>query len=74
MNGQLHSLTDDMLREHMPSGLSMLVYINEKTPRILLSDRRRLAIAMAFHSRLGCESLMGRLDAELLLRCILVYT
>jgi hypothetical protein len=73
VDGQLHPLTDATLREHMPSGLSMLVYINEKTLEILFSDCRRLAIAMALHSRRGCDSLLGRLDAELL-RCILVHT
>jgi hypothetical protein len=73
MEGRLHPLTDTTLRNHMLSGLSMLVYINEKSLEILLSDCRRLAIAMALHSRLGCDSLLGRLDAELL-RCILVHT
>jgi hypothetical protein len=73
IDAQLHALTDATLRAHMLSGLSMLVYINEKSLDILLSDRRRLAIAMALHSRLGCDSLLGRLDAELL-RCILVHT
>jgi hypothetical protein len=73
IDGQLHALTDATLRAHMLSGLSMLVYINDKSLDILLSDRRRLAIAMALHSRLGCDSLLGRLDAELL-RCILVHT
>ncbi len=71
MDGQLHPLTDATLREHMPSGLSMLVYIIEKSLEILHSDCRRLAVAMAFHNRLGCDSLLGSLDPEVLLRCIL---
>jgi hypothetical protein len=71
MDGRLHPLTDATLREHMLSKVSLLAYVNEKNLEILLSDRRRLAIAMAFHDRLGSDSLLGRLDAELLLRCIL---
>jgi hypothetical protein len=73
IDGQLHPLTDATLRMHTLSKVSLLAYINEKSLDILLSDRRRLAIAMAFHDRLGSDSLLGRLDAELL-RCILVHT
>jgi hypothetical protein len=71
LDGQLYPLTDATLRKHMHFRVNMLAYVNEKTPQILLSDRRRLAVAMAFHDRLGSDSLLGRLDAELLLRCIL---
>ena len=33
-------------------------------------DARRLAVAMATHSRLGCNGLLGRIDSELLQTCM----
>ncbi len=71
MDGRLYPLIDATLQKHMLSKVHMLVYVNEKSLEILHSDCRRLAVAMAFHDRLGSDSLLGRLDAELLLRCIL---
>jgi hypothetical protein len=39
------------------------VNLSLKSPMELQADQRRLAVAMAFHSRLGVGSLMGCLDA-----------
>ncbi len=48
------------------------MYIDEKSPATLASDQRRLAVAMAFHPRMGEKSLLGSVDA-LVLHSVLCY-
>jgi hypothetical protein len=38
------------------------VYVDEKSPATLASDALKLALAMAFHPRLGEASMLGRVD------------
>ena len=47
-------------------GSHIKVYINDKSPTALANDERRLAVAMAFHPRLGERSLLGWVDSLVL--------
>jgi hypothetical protein len=53
--------------EERRKGAYVQAYLVQKTSWQLAADERRLAIAMAFLPRLGSESFLGLLDAELIL-------
>jgi hypothetical protein len=64
------------MSDHQPifrgPGSFIKVYIDEKSPATLAADQRRLAVAMALHSRLGEGSPLGSVDA-LVLHSVLCY-
>jgi hypothetical protein len=68
-----NSLVEGIWETRRP-GAFVRVILNAKSPSEIEGDARRLAVAMAFHRRLGEQSHMGKMDLLVVLELILWFS
>jgi hypothetical protein len=62
----MNSIVDGIWEARQRGGAFLRAYVNQKSPTELMADERRLALAMAFHSRLGDRSHLQDVDMHVL--------